>query len=47
MRRKKMLLCAAVGTARQQLLLEVCMVCGSAGNMLKSDNAELNQCTLN
>jgi hypothetical protein len=42
-REDKMLLCAAVGTASHQLLLKVCMVCGSSGNMLKSDKDELNQ----
>ena len=45
-----MLLCAAVGTASHQLLLEACMVCarvcGSYGNMLTSDKAEVNQCAL-
>jgi len=40
-------LCAAVGTASHQHVLEACTVYGRSGAMLKNDKAVLNQLALN
>jgi hypothetical protein len=46
-KKKKTLLCEAVGTASHQYGLQACTVYGRSGNMLKNDNVIPNVSALN